>query len=203
MHCPRCQAENRDDSKFCGECGARLGPGPDGGSGGASLTAPLDAPSLALRPGTLVAGKYKVLDELGHGGMGIVYKAEDLTLKRCVALKFLPPHLEDAPELRERFVIEAQAAAALSHPNVCVIHEVGAGEGRPYIAMEFVDGETLRDRVRQGPLDPGEAVGLVDQVAAGLGEAHGRGIIHRDVKSANIMVTPAVNSSLRTDTIPA
>jgi serine/threonine protein kinase len=123
--------------------------------------------------------------------MGVVYKAEDLTLKRCVALKVLPPHLEDTPEFQQRFVIEAQAAAALSHQNVCVVHEVGASNGQPYIAMEFVEGETLRDRVRRGPLDPGEAVGLVDQVAAGLAEAHGKGIVHRDVTSANIMVTPA------------
>jgi serine/threonine protein kinase len=109
MHCPRCQAENRNDSKFCGECGARLGPGLDAGSGGASFPTP-----LAPRPGTLVVGKYQVLAEIGRGGMGVVYKAEDLTLKRWVALQFLPPHLEDAPEFRERFVIEARAAAALS-----------------------------------------------------------------------------------------
>jgi serine/threonine protein kinase len=190
MHCPRCQAENRDDSKFCGECGARLGPGLDAGSGGASFTTPLDASPLAPRPGTLVVGKYQVLAEIGRGGMGVVYKAEDLTLKRWVALKFLPPGLVDAPESQERFAIEARAAAALSHPNICIVHEVGKSDGQPYIAMEFVEGETLRDRVRRGPLAPGEAVGLVDQVAAGLGEAHGKGIIHRDVKSANIMVTP-------------
>jgi non-specific serine/threonine protein kinase len=121
-----------------------LGPGPDAGSGGASLTAPLDAASLALRPSTLVAGKYKVLGELGHGGVGVVYKAEDLTLKRCVAPKFLPPHLVDAPEFQERFAIEARAAAALSHPNICIVHEVGESDGQPYIAMEFADGETLK-----------------------------------------------------------
>jgi TolB-like protein/Tfp pilus assembly protein PilF/predicted Ser/Thr protein kinase len=122
--------------------------------------------------------------------MGVVYKAEDLKLKRAVALKFLSPHIMDSPELKERFLIEAQAAAALSHPNICVIHEVGESEDRPYIAMEYVEGETLRDKIKKGPLEPGEAVGLVDQVAAGLGEAHGKGITHRDIKSANIMVTP-------------
>jgi TolB-like protein/predicted Ser/Thr protein kinase len=149
----------------------------------------METPLHVLKAGTLIAGKYKILEEIGHGGMGIVYKAEDIRLKRCVALKFLPPHLMDSPELKERFLIEAQAAAALSHPNICVIHEVGESEDRPYIAMEYVEGETLRDKIKKGPLEPGEAVGLVDQVAAGLGEAHGKGIIHRDIKSANIMVT--------------
>ncbi|HSA95551.1 MAG TPA: protein kinase, partial [Acidobacteriota bacterium] len=114
---------------------------------------------------------------------------EDVKLKRPVALKFLPLHLSAAPELKERFLVEAQAAAALSHPNICTIYEIGESEDRPYIAMEYVEGETLRDKVRKGPLEPGEAVGLINQVAAGLAEAHGKGIIHRDVKSANIMVT--------------
>jgi serine/threonine protein kinase len=137
----------------------------------------------------MVAGKYKILEELGHGGMGVVHKAEDVTLKRFVALKFLPPHLIDSLELKERFVVEAQAAAALNHPNICVIHEVGEDEGRPYIAMEFVDGETLKDKLRQGPMKAEEALKIACQLAAGLGEAHHKGIIHRDIKSANIMVT--------------
>ena len=121
--------------------------------------------------------------------MGVVYKAEDLKLKRSVALKFLPPHLMDSPELKERFLVEAQAAAALNHPNICTIYEVGEDEARPYIAMEFVDGETLKDRLRQGPLKASDALAIAGQVAAGLGEAHRNGIIHRDVKSANIMIT--------------
>jgi serine/threonine protein kinase/Tfp pilus assembly protein PilF len=190
MRCPRCHAETRGDSTICGACGAPLGPAADAAPEDASVTRPLDAPLPVLNPGTLVAGKYQVLGELGRGGMGLVYKAEDLTLKRRVALKVLPPHLVDAPEFRERFTIEAQAAAALSHPNICVIHEGGTSDGRPYLAMEFVEGETLRDRVRRGPLEAGEAVGLVEQVAAGLEEAHGKGIIHRDIRSANVMVTP-------------
>jgi serine/threonine protein kinase len=191
MKCPKCRSENRDESKFCGDCGTPLGKVAGAGPEAASLTKTLEAPRPfgSLKPGTLIAGKYRIVDEVGHGGMGIVYKAEDLKLKRAVALKFLPPHLMDEPGLKERFLVEAQAAAALSHPNICVIHEVGEDEGRPYIAMEYVEGETLRDRVREGPLEPGEAVGLIDQVAAGLAEAHGKGIVHRDIKSANIMVT--------------
>ena len=189
MRCPKCHSENNEGSRFCSNCAAPLGPGAGAGPDAASLTKTLETPVRVLKTGTLIAGKYRIVEEVGAGGMGVVYKAEDLKLKRPVALKFLPPHLMDAPELKERFLVEAQAAAALNHPNICVIHEVGESEGRSYIAMEYVEGETLRDRVRKGPLEPGEAVGLVDQVAAGLGEAHGKGIIHRDVKSANIMVT--------------
>jgi len=166
-----------------------LGAGAGAGQEAASRAQTLEAPVRFLKPGTLVAGKYRIVEEAGAGGMGVVYKAEDLKLKRAVALKFLPPHLMDEPGLKERFLVEAQAAAASSHPNICTIYEIGEEKGQSYIAMEYVEGETLRVRAGKGPLEPGEVVGLVDQVAAALGEAHGRGIIHRDVKSANIMVT--------------
>jgi TolB-like protein/Tfp pilus assembly protein PilF len=156
---------------------------------GASLTLTLETPLHVLKAGSLIAGKYRILEEIGQGGMGVVYKAEDLKLKRSVALKFLPPHLMDSPELKERFLIEAQAAAALSHPNICVIHEVGESEDRPYIAMEYLEGETLRNKIKKGPLKAEEALDLAIQIAAGLGESHRKGIIHRDIKSANIMVT--------------
>lgn len=186
LTCPRCRAENDDRSRFCSHCAAPLG---SGGPGAPSITRTLGTPVQIIKPGTVIAGKYRILEELGRGGMGIVCRAEDVKLKRFVALKFLPPHLMDSPELKERFLVEAQAAAALCHPNICVIHEVGEDESHPYIVMEFVDGETLRERIRKGPLEPGEAVDIVTQVAAGLGEAHHKGIIHRDIKSANIMVT--------------
>ena len=186
VECPRCRTENDDASRFCGNCAAPLHPGiPEA----PSLTRTLETPVLGLRAGVLVAGKYKIIEELGHGGMGVVYKAEDLKLKRFVALKFLPPHLMDSADLKERFLVEAQAAAALNHPNICVIHEVGEDETRPYIAMEYVDGETLKDKLGKGPLPAPEALTIAGQVAAGLGEAHHKGIIHRDIKSANIMVT--------------
>ena len=187
MKCPRCDSENNDASRFCSNCAAPLGPaGPEA----PSLTKTLESPIQVMRPGTVIAGKYKVIEELGHGGMGVVYKAEDLKLKRFVALKFLPPHLMDAPELKERFLVEAQAAAALNHPKICTIYEVGEDEARPYIAMEFVEGETLKNKLRRGPMKTAEALAIAGQVTAGLGEAHHKGIIHRDIKSANIMVTP-------------
>jgi eukaryotic-like serine/threonine-protein kinase len=180
MRCPHCQSDNPETSRYCGRC-----------------SAPLDAaarpdPGLhPLEPGRVLAGKYEVAEEIGRGGMGVVYRARDLRLKRWVALKFLPPHLADSDELRERFLIEAQAAAALSHPNICVIHEVAETDGRPFIAMEYVEGETLRRRIKQGPMGTDEALSIIAQVLAGLEEAHRKGIIHRDIKSANIMVTAA------------
>jgi len=187
MKCPKCHAENRENSRFCSYCATPLN-APDAAQ--ASFTKTLVTPFQVVSKDSLIAGKYRIIEEIGRGGMGIVYKAEDLKLKRCVALKFLPPHLMDSPELKERFLIEARAVAALSHPNICVIHEVGESEERPYIAMEYVEGVTLRERIKKGALNPEEALGIISQVAAGLDEAHRKGIIHRDIKSANIMVTP-------------
>ena len=186
MECPNCHVENKDDSRFCSNCATPLSveetlP--------ASLTQTLATPLPVVSMGALIAGKYKIVEEIGRGGMGVVYKAEDIRLQRTVALKFLPPHLADSAELKERFLIEARAAAALSHPNICVIHEVGEDEKRPFIAMEYVDGETLRDRIKKKPLATEDALSIASQVAAGLGEAHHIGIVHRDIKSANIMVT--------------
>jgi serine/threonine-protein kinase len=147
------------------------------------------APLPAVFKDAVIAGKYRIIEEIGQGGMGVVFKAEDIKLERPIALKFLPPHLADVPELTERFLIEARAAAALSHPNICVIHEVGEDDGRPYIAMEYVEGETLRDRIRRGAMKTDDALAVAGQIAAGLAAAHSKGIVHRDIKGANIMVT--------------
>jgi serine/threonine protein kinase len=142
-----------------------------------------------LSPGSTLAGKYKIIEVSGRGGMGIVYKTEDTKLKRSVALKFLPPELIQNEEAKERFVLEAQAAAALSHPNICTIHEIDEEEGKSFIAMEYVEGQTLRAKIEKGPLELDDALNISIQVAEGLEEAHKKGIIHRDIKSANIMVT--------------
>ena len=142
-----------------------------------------------LSKGKIFADKYAIIGEIGRGGMGVVYKAEDTKLKRTVALKFLPPELSVYPEAKERFIREAQSAAALSHPNICTIHEVEEADGQPYIAMEFVSGESLRQKVAKGPMDGDVVADIAVQVAEGLEAAHQRGIIHRDIKSANIMLT--------------
>ena len=186
MKCPKCHSENNDNSRFCSSCAAPLG---HVGAAGPTLTRTLETPVQVMKPGTVIAGKYRIVEEIGQGGMGIVYKAEDIKLKRFVALKFLPPHLMASPELKVRFLVEAQAAAALNHPNICVIYEIGESGEHPYIAMEYVEGETLKDRIRKERLAPHEALTFAGQVAAGMAEAHRKGIIHRDIKSANIMVT--------------
>jgi non-specific serine/threonine protein kinase len=133
---------------------------------------------------------YKILKKLGEGGMGVVYKAEDIKLKRTVALKFLSPQAIGTEEDKTRFVHEAQAAAALNHNNICTIHEIDEHEDQPFIAMEFIEGKSLKARIESGPFQLDEAVDTAVQIAEGLRSAHQRDIIHRDVKSANIMITP-------------
>ncbi len=133
---------------------------------------------------------YSIQEHLGGGGMGVVYKAEDSRLKRSVALKFLPPELTRDPEAKERFVHEAQAASQLQHNNICAVHDIDEGpEGQIFIVMDFYEGETLKKRTGRGPLPIDEAVDIAVQVAQGLGRAHEQGIVHRDVKPANIMIT--------------
>ncbi len=134
-------------------------------------------------------GHYRILEKVGQGGMGVVYKAEDIKLKRTVALKFLRPGLTRDPELPARFVQEAQAAAALDHPNICSVYEINEAGGETYIAMVYVEGQSLKQRIESGPLGIDEAVNLAVQVGEGLREAHERGVIHRDVKPGNIMLT--------------
>jgi serine/threonine protein kinase len=135
-----------------------------------------------------VVSHYKILEKLGEGGMGVVYKAEDTRLKRTVALKFLPRGLESHEPERARFLQEAQAASALNHPNVCTIHDIAEAEGQQFIVMEYVDGVTLREKIADGMLPTGAAVSYAIQIAEALGEAHSKGIVHRDIKAENIMV---------------
>ena len=186
MKCPKCQSEILDDSRFCSKCGMPIHLSAEALL---SHTRTILRPIEERTPGTLLAGKYTIVEVVGRGGMGIVYKAEDTKLKRSVALKFLPPELTRDQECKERFVVEAQAAAALGHPNICTIHEINEEEGQSFIAMEYIQGRSLKAKIEKGPLAVEEALDIATQVAEGLDEAHRKGIIHRDIKSANIMVT--------------
>ncbi len=131
---------------------------------------------------------YKVTDKLGEGGMGVVYKAEDTSLERPVALKFLAPHLVSDKEIRKRFEREAKAAAALNHPNVCTVHEIAEANGRTFIAMAFLEGESLEAKIEAGPLKLKDALDIAIQSAKGLRAAHGKRIVHRDIKPGNLMI---------------
>jgi serine/threonine protein kinase len=148
MKCPRCRSDNPDSSRFCANCAEPLKPS-------VSLeglpTKTIATPVVPALAGDLLAGKYRLMDEIGRGGMGVVVRAEDTRLKRTVALKFLAPELTGDPEARERFIQEARAASALEHPNICTIHEIDeAPGGRMFMAMACYEGESLRERLKGG-----------------------------------------------------
>ena len=139
---------------------------------------------------------YRILSKLGEGGMGVVYRAEDLTLGRTVALKFLPPDSIAREEDRARLVHEARAAAALLHPNICPVHEIAEAEGHTFIAMACIEGRSLKDRIAEGPLPLEEALSIARQIGDALAAAHAKGVIHRDIKPGNVMLLPDGRSML-------
>ena len=133
---------------------------------------------------------YRIVEKIGEGGMGVVYRAQDTKLERTVALKFLAAHLLNDVEAKQRFLREAKAAAALDHPNICTVHEIDEADGKVFLAMAFLAGETLEERIAKGPLPLEDALDIARQVAEGLNAAHAAGVVHRDIKPANILVSP-------------
>jgi len=143
---------------------------------------------MSLQPSTRL-GPYEIISWIGAGGMGEVYRARDTRLDRIVAVKVLPPHLSSNPQLRERFEREARAISSLSHPHICPLYDVGQQNGIDYLVMEHLEGETLADRLKKGPLPPDHVLQYAIQITDALDTAHTHGVIHRDLKPGNIMLT--------------
>src|SRR5580693_3328245 len=145
---------------------------------------------MALTSGTKL-GPYEIQSPLGAGGMGEVYRARDIRLDRTVAIKVLASHLSSSPELKQRMEREARAISSLNHPHICQLYDIGSQDGNDYLVMEFLEGETLAERLHKGPLPLNEILKIGIDVGAALAVAHRQGIIHRDLKPANIMLTKA------------
>jgi eukaryotic-like serine/threonine-protein kinase len=195
MVCPNCRSPNADDARFCGSCGFTLG-----GSGGAPrqpTPMPMQATGAASPAaldgliGRTVGGRYRVVSKLGQGGMGTVFRAEQISVKRLIALKVLDPTLGTDPELIRRFNAEAEVAGRLSHPNTVTLFDFGQDEtGLLFIAMELVKGTSVRDVIQnEGAVAPLRAVDIAEQVASSLADAHAHGIVHRDLKPDNVILS--------------
>src|SRR6266567_2970563 len=206
MKCPSCSSEVLPPNRFCGVCGSSVSSSHEMlaetvaiGVEGSPSSAPKQAKSSIsssdsldegrFLPGTLLAGRYRIIGLLGRGGMGEVYRASDLTLGQAVALKFLPEGAIEDEQTLERFHGEVRVARLVSHPNVCRVYDIGEVEGMPYISMEYVDGEDLASLLlRIGRLPSDKAIETARKLCAGLAAAHDRGVIHRDLKPQNIMM---------------
>jgi len=187
MKCPKCHTDNPDTSRFCGNCATSL---TSAKAVAPSLTKTLQSPTYVVAPGTVIAGHYEVLEKLGQGGMGEVYRALDKNLGRQVAIKILPQEFSADPERLARFEREAKLLATLNHPNIAAVYGFEEAKGLRFLVLELVEGETLQTRLDKGTLPIDEALETCRQVAEGLEAAHERGVVHRDLKPGNIMITP-------------
>jgi len=186
MKCPKCQSDNPDTQRFCGECGTQIVASEDDS---VSLTKTLETPIEELTTGSTFADRYQIIEELGRGGMGRVYKVMDTKVKEKVALKLLKPEIASDKKTIERFSNELKFARKIRHKNVCQMFDLNEEKGIHYITMEYVPGEDLRSMIRMsGQLSVGTAVNIAKQICEGLTEAHKIGVVHRDLKPQNIMI---------------
>jgi serine/threonine protein kinase/tetratricopeptide (TPR) repeat protein len=183
VKCPKCQFDNPDGTRFCGDCAALLHPSEE------IPTQTIEAPREELTRGSTLANRYEIIEELGKGGMGRVYRVEDTKLKQEVALKLIKPEIAKDKKTIERFRNELKLAREIAHRNVCRMYDLNEEQGIHYITMEYVRGEDLRSLIRRiGQLPIGKSISIANQVCEGLAEAHRSGVVHRDLKSNNIMI---------------
>lgn len=187
IKCPKCHSDNTDTARFCSNCATSLAVPR---AHGPSLTKTLQSPTYVVAPGTVIAGHYEVQEKLGQGGMGEVHRALDRNLGRHVAIKILPEEFSTDLERVARFEREAKLLATLNYPNIAAVYGFEEAKGLRFLVMELVEGETLQTRLDKGALSIDEALETCRQVAEGLEAAHERGVVHRDLKPGNIMITP-------------
>ncbi len=189
MKCPKCQTENPETSRFCADCGTQLGISVEKPIKPIEHTETIEAPREELTTGSTFAGRYQIIEELGKGGMGKVYKVEDVELKEKVALKLIRPEISADKNTVERFQNELKFARKIVHKNVGRMYDLGKEEGSHYITMEYVEGQDLKGLIRQsGQLAIGTTISITKQICEGLVEAHRLGVVHRDLKPSNIMI---------------
>ena len=191
IKCPQCDTDNPSDSKYCKECATPL---PDQE---VSVTKTLETPANELSRGTTFAGRYEIIEELGKGGMGKVYRAEDKKIKEEIALKLIKPEIASDKKTIERFSHELKTARKIRHKNVCGMYDLGETKGTYYITMEYVPGEDLKSSIKRfGQLPIGKSIAIARQISEGLAEAHRLGVIHRDLKPSNIMIDKEGNARI-------
>jgi serine/threonine protein kinase/tetratricopeptide (TPR) repeat protein len=186
IKCPKCHSDNPDASRFCADCGTRMFPGDDFSI---AQTETIEAPKEELTTGSTFTGRFQIIEELGKGGMGKVYKANDIDIKEKVAIKLIKPEISTDKKTIERFQNEIKFARKIRHKNVCQMYDLNREEGTYYITMEYVEGENLKNMIRMsGQLGMGTVISVAKQVCEGLAEAHKLGVVHRDLKPSNIML---------------
>ena len=194
MKCPKCDTDNRPDAKYCRECATSLTGSEEAQP---SITRTIEAPREELTTGSTFAGRYQIIEELGKGGMGKVYKVLDKETKERIALKLIKPDIASDKKTIERFKNELTTARKIRHKNVCGMYYLGEDQSRPYITMEFVSGENLKSSIRRfGHLPTGKAISITKQICEGLNEAHSLGVVHRDLKPNNIMIDDNGNARI-------
>ncbi|TET71417.1 MAG: hypothetical protein E3J44_04240, partial [Candidatus Aminicenantes bacterium] len=194
IKCPKCQGDNPSDSKYCKDCATPL---PRSEEPQVSVTKTLETPTQELTRGTVFASRYEIIEELGKGGMGRVYRVEDKKIKEEVALKLIRPEVASDKKTIERFSNELKMARKIAHRNVCRMYDLGEEKGTHYITMEYVPGEDLKRLIRKvGQFSAGKTIFMARQVCEGLAEAHRLGIVHRDLKPQNIMIDEDGNARI-------